>query len=254
MFISVILAIATFLVNTELVRRQIKAQYEHGISSIDSGNYKDGIEALDELGDYMDSNQRIYTAQSDLKYHEAVTLFNNRQYNDCLKLFSSLDDYKNSQAYYAIARETIDLYQEAQDNYQNGNYLKAHMIFEELGDYKNSQEYAVQSQNFLARLTNSKTISAGIQISAGITQDNTIEVAGNFITDSAVVKNFKDIISVSANNEILLGLKMDGTVIAIKRNPAYKYRFDTDDWTDIVAISAGEQYVVGLKSDGTVKA
>lgn len=252
--IFAIIAFATLLINTEITRRQIKVQYEHGISAIDSGNYQGGIEALDELGDYMDSNQIIYTAQNELKYREAITLFNNRQYSDCLALFVSLDDYKNSQAYYAIARESLELYQQALNNYESKNYLKAHMTFTELGDYANSRELSNQSQNCLTRLANSKTISAGIQISAGVTKDNTIEVAGNFKTDKAEVKNYKDIISVSANNEILMGLKMDGSVITIKRDPAYKYRIDTDDWTDIVAISAGEQYVVGLKSDGTVKA
>jgi serine/threonine protein kinase len=49
-----------------------------------------------------------------------------------------------------------------------------------------------------------------------------------------------------------LGLKSDGTVVAVGDNT--DGRCDTGNWRDIVAIAAGSSHTVGLKSDGTVVA
>ena len=55
--------------------------------------------------------------------------------------------------------------------------------------------------------------------------------------------------SISAGESDTVGLKSDGTVVAV----GY-YSYGVEDWKDIVAISAGEEHIVGLKSDGTVVA
>ena len=47
-----------------------------------------------------------------------------------------------------------------------------------------------------------------------------------------------------------VGLKSDGTVVAVGRNE--DDQCDVSDWSDIVAVSAGGYHTVGLKSDGTV--
>ena len=57
-------------------------------------------------------------------------------------------------------------------------------------------------------------------------------------------------ISVGSNHTV--GLKADGTVVAVGYN---KYgQCEVSDWTDIVAVSAGDNHTVGLKADGTVVA
>ena len=58
--------------------------------------------------------------------------------------------------------------------------------------------------------------------------------------------------TVSAGYTHTVGLRSDGTVVAVGRN--YDGRCNVSDWTDIVAISAGRKHTVGLKSDGTVVA
>ena len=58
--------------------------------------------------------------------------------------------------------------------------------------------------------------------------------------------------AVSAGGSHTIGLKSDGTVVAVGYN---EYgQCDLSNWTDIVAVSAGGIYTVGLKSDGTVVA
>ena len=66
----------------------------------------------------------------------------------------------------------------------------------------------------------------------------------NYIDDSSV--------AISTGYGYTLGLKSDGTVVAVGYN---KYgQCDVSGWHDIVAISAGSHHTVGLKSDGTVVA
>ena len=58
--------------------------------------------------------------------------------------------------------------------------------------------------------------------------------------------------SISAGSSHTVGLKADGTVVAVGDN---RHRqCDVEDWTGIVAISAGYNHTVGLKADGTVVA
>ena len=58
--------------------------------------------------------------------------------------------------------------------------------------------------------------------------------------------------TVSAGDDHTVGLKADGTVVAVGSN-GYG-QCDVDGWTDIVAVSAGYFHTVGLKADGTVVA
>ena len=57
---------------------------------------------------------------------------------------------------------------------------------------------------------------------------------------------------VAAGDEHTVGLKDDGTVVAVGWN-AYG-QLDVDGWTDIVQVTAGEAHTVGLRDDGTVVA
>ena len=58
--------------------------------------------------------------------------------------------------------------------------------------------------------------------------------------------------TVSAGCWHTVGLKSDGTVVAVGDND--DDQCDAADWRDIVAVSAGRYHTVGLKSDGTVVA
>ena len=66
------------------------------------------------------------------------------------------------------------------------------------------------------------------------------------------MSRWSDIVAVSAGTDNTVGLKSNGTVVAVGDN-SYG-QCDVSGWSDIVAISAEWQYTVGLKSDGTVVA
>ena len=62
----------------------------------------------------------------------------------------------------------------------------------------------------------------------------------------------RDIWQVAASDTHTVGLRSDGTVVAVGSN-AYG-QCDVSEWRDIMEIAAGEEHTVGLKSDGTVVA
>ena len=66
------------------------------------------------------------------------------------------------------------------------------------------------------------------------------------------MSDWRDIVAVSAGYEHTVGLKSDGTVVAMGLNG--NGQCDVSDWRDIVAVAAGIWHTVGLKSDGTVVA
>ena len=58
--------------------------------------------------------------------------------------------------------------------------------------------------------------------------------------------------AVAASDNHTVGLKADGTVVAVGDNEYGKC--DVSGWTDIVAVAADTWHTIGLKADGTVVA
>ncbi len=110
------------------------------------------------------------------------------------------------------------------------------------------------------------SISTGSVHTVGLKKDGTVVATGTstnirlttqygIIEDTVSqcdVDNWSDIIAISAGFMHTVGLKKDGTVVAVGWNA--HGQCNVNDWTDIVAISAGDTHTVGLKKDGTVVA
>ena len=95
-------------------------------------------------------------------------------------------------------------------------------------------------------------LSAGYSHSVGLKSDGTVVAVGSNHCGQCDVASWKDIVAVSAGLDYTVGLKSDGTVVAVGDND--EGRCDVASWKDIVAVSARGNYTVGLKADGTVVA
>ncbi|MBI4824434.1 MAG: hypothetical protein HY805_09455 [Nitrospirae bacterium] len=58
--------------------------------------------------------------------------------------------------------------------------------------------------------------------------------------------------TIAAGHNHTVGLKEDGTVVAV--GASYYGQLNVSGWTNIKAVAAGEALTVGLKKDGTVVA
>jgi uncharacterized repeat protein (TIGR02543 family) len=94
-------------------------------------------------------------------------------------------------------------------------------------------------------------VVAGGYHTVGVKSDGTVVAVGRNSEGQCDVGNWTDIVQVSAGAWHTVGLKSDGAVVAVGWNDYGQC--DVGGWTDIVQVSAG-WHTVGLKSDGTVVA
>ena len=132
-----------------------------------------------------------------------------------------------------------------------GDYARAIAMFAELGDYKDSEDKLLETLKE-SDIDIKSTVSVGQKHTVGLKADGTVVAVGRNTDGQCDVQDWQDIVAVSAGANHTAGLKADGTVVAVGRNGFSQC--DVQDWQDIVAVSAGQQHTVGLKADGTVVA
>ena len=106
---------------------------------------------------------------------------------------------------------------------------------------KNTERNSTLARNRKIQARFQNCISAYGNATLGLKSDGTVVAVGE--NNQVFIRNQRDIVAIAAGDEFSLGLKSDGTVIGFS---------SAKIWRDIVAIAAGYKHAVGLKSDGTV--
>ena len=114
----------------------------------------------------------------------------------------------------------------------------------------------VRAEEVRKSMMQKNIISAGYYHTVGLKADGTVVAVGLNTYGQCDVEDWTDIVAISAGGYHTVGLKADGKVVGTSPPRAYlDYgQCNVSGWTDIVAISTGEWYTVGLKADGTVVA
>ncbi|MBR3803438.1 MAG: TIR domain-containing protein [Clostridia bacterium] len=186
----------------------------------------------------------------------AVVIIPASKYEKALKLVES-GDYVQALAIF----EELDDYKDSKNKILETNYKKA-ADHAKKGDYANSaicygkagdlSDAKRKSFEMWNKIALRDTVAAGYDHTVGLKSDGTVIAVGNNDCGQCDVTNWKNIVSVSAGSYHTVGLKSDGTVVAVGDN--YRGQCGISEWTNIVAVSAGWGHTVGLKSDGTVVA
>ncbi len=145
-------------------------------------------------------------------------------------------------------------YDKAMKLLDNGQKIEALAEFRKISDYKNSNELikGIYKQVYDSKKHDGKKLSTGLEHTVGLKADGTVVAIGNNIDGQCNVSEWKDIAAVSTGFYHTIGLKTDGTVVAVGRNT--NGQCNISDWQDILEVSAGANHTVGLKADGTVVA
>ena len=95
-------------------------------------------------------------------------------------------------------------------------------------------------------------VAAGFFHTVGLKNDGTMVAVGRNDYGECNVGNWTDIMQVAAGGYHTVGLKDDSTAVAVGRNDYGEC--SVGNWTDIMQVAAGFFHTVGLKNDGTVVA
>jgi alpha-tubulin suppressor-like RCC1 family protein len=95
-------------------------------------------------------------------------------------------------------------------------------------------------------------VAAGHRHTVGLKSDGTLVAVGDNSDEQCDVGGWANIDQVNAGFDHTVGLKSDDTVVAVGSNKFEQC--DVGNWTDIAQITAGDAHTVGLESDGTVVA
>ena len=85
----------------------------------------------------------------ELRYQNAINLYNNGNYIEAHSIFSSLSKYKQSMEYKEKSEIEI-MYRKAIALYENNDFTGAFEIFELLKDYKASEKYYAICLNLIS--------------------------------------------------------------------------------------------------------
>ena len=98
-------------------------------------------------------------------------------------------------------------------------------------------------------------VAAGGDHTVGLKADGTVVAVGWNYSGQCNVTDWEHIVQVAAGEAHTVGLESDGTVVAAGAVGEYDYgQCNVSDWEHIVQVAAGWFHTVGLKSDGTVVA
>ena len=88
--------------------------------------------------------------------------------------------------------------------------------------------------------------------------DGTVVATGYDLYGQCDVKGWTDIVAIDTGDYHTLGLKANGTVVAIGQNSTGNNfkgrRCDLSIWTNVVTVSGGRGHTIGLRTDGSVLA
>jgi alpha-tubulin suppressor-like RCC1 family protein len=103
----------------------------------------------------------------------------------------------------------------------------------------------------ISNIFNGMQVATGGNVSIGLRSDGTVLAVG-YPPEACDVGSWTNIVQIAGGGDHTVGLRADGTVIAAGIN--HSGECNVQDWTDIVQIAASEYITVGLKSDGRVVA
>ncbi len=244
-------------------------KYDRAMAMLGEKDYVNAYKLLEEAGKNDEIKQSKHDRATELieagKYEEAYELLNE---------IGMTDEINASK------------YQRAVELFAGKKYTEAISLLESLGKYKDSTDMvleckyqiaeqlrndgklleAVKAFNAIGSYKNAaqrcteiwsgiverKTIAVGTFHTVGLKSDGTVVAIGRNECGECDIDDWQNIIDINAGFNLTVGLKSDGTVVAAGYNEDGQR--DVSEWQNIVAISTGALHTVGLKSDGTVVA
>ncbi|MGN0763882.1 MAG: TIR domain-containing protein, partial [Aristaeellaceae bacterium] len=224
------------------------------------GNMERAVQAYREAGDYADAADKVTVIQQDLDYLAAEKLYQADQLEDALALYQQVSGYKDADDQAAAIQLELT-YRAAEAQYQAMEWESAQALYAQIPGYRDANSKA---QSCIDRMKLFETyqqhyaesyegsVAAGSYHTVGLKRDGTVVAVGENSSHQCDVSGWTDIVAVAAGYDHTVGLKRDGTVVAV--GSIFGRQCNVSGWTDIVAVAARNSHTVGLKRNGSVVA
>ena len=261
----------------DAAERVLMTHYAYAEVLLAAGDYEGALAQFEAAGDYDDAAERVlmtHFAYAEVllaagDYEGVEAQFRAAGFNEDAAAMThyaraeallAAGDYKGALAQFQAAGN----YKGAVERIPMTHYAYAEMLLEQ-GDiagaamqFKAADAYEDARERSFAlwdKIAVRETVSAGKDHTVGLKADGTVVAVGDNDRGRCDVDGWTDIVAISAGHYHTVGLKADGTVVATRyTGKYYDGQCGVYGWTDIVAVSAGYSHTVGLKADGTVVA
>ena len=215
------------------------SKYSKAEELFEAGDYTGAFEVFHEVGTYKDSQERAYEC--------AEMMAENGKTSYAAISFGKLSGYKDARGRSvelwsaAIRPNTICYHSGSSFAVGTDGKIKAAFgsylgLVEDWKSWTNVTSICIEGDHLVAVLS-----------------DGTVEICcGSTIKCSTCdkVRAWTDIVQVACNKSMVLGLKLDGTVVGAN---IYGNGIEATGWTDIVYLAAGgDDVCAGVKADGSV--
>lgn len=287
---AAVLCLAAILLITQVLIPN--SNYKKAMALLDAGQYEEAIAAFEALDGYKDSEKQIDSAKAAIAEQERLKAEQAQREKEAKAEQERLEQQAKAEQERLAAEAKVEGdYAAAVALYAAGKYEEAIAAFDALDGYKDSTdqiihcEIAIKDEMYdaakelyaseqykeaisaftaldgykdsdgyrgecLYHLIRKNTIAAGGNHTVGIKADGTVIAVGSNIYSQSNVSAWKSVVAVAAGTSHTVGLNADGTVIAVGDKTSG--RCDISDWESIVAVAAGFWNTVGLKADATV--
>ena len=246
-----------------------QSKYERGMALLKEDDYSTAYQLL------LESGHGDVVVQS--KYERGTALLKEKDYDNAYRLLEEIGEN---------GKVKESKYDRATELFASEKYTEVISLLESLGNYKDSSSMVLESRYRIAEQLRSggklleavkafnaigsyknaaqrcmeiwsgiverKTIAVGTFHTVGLKSNGTVVAIGRNEFGECDIDSWHNIIDINAGFNLTVGLKSDGTVVAAGYNE--DGQCDVSEWQNIVAISTGALHTVGLKSDGTVVA
>ena len=258
-----------------LYKKYIDMCYESALKALDDGN----IESTNIFLSKVKIDDKLDKSFIKKCYNRAIECLDERDVFAALNYMNYVNvDAKLSNFYREVCYEQANTY------LANKDYYKSLDLFRRITGYKDSVVairhiitnyfegcFAMYNSDFIALkddgtclssnseydisdFINIVSLSANDEHIVGLKEDGTVAVLSVDTHEQCAITNWNVISAICASDSGVYGVKRDGTVIA-ESNTQYPFYDPTKyigNWTNIIDISANSRHVVGLRSDGTV--
>jgi alpha-tubulin suppressor-like RCC1 family protein len=151
------------------------------------------------------------------------------------------------------ANTTVNLVAQPNEDYQ---FLKWTGDVDTIANVNDATTTITMDNNYSItanfRWYNITQVNAGTHHTVGLKSDGTVVAVGYNHEGQCNVGDWTNITQVDTRSYHTVGLKTDGTVVTVGYKNYWEY--NVGGWTNITQVAAGGWYTVGLKNDGTVVA